>query len=58
MSLDLFHPEMSVREVNEISSLGLAHIGDAVYEKPFYKDFRILYLPCVILLDELGKANS
>ena len=32
MSLDLFHPEMSVREVNEISSLGLAHIGDAVYE--------------------------
>lgn len=27
-----FFPEMSVQEVNKISMLGLAHIGDAVYE--------------------------
>lgn len=27
-----FFPEMSVQEVNKISMLGLAHVGDAVYE--------------------------
>lgn len=29
---DLFHPELSLRDVNAISALGLAHVGDAVYE--------------------------
>lgn len=29
---DLFHPALSLRDVNAISSLGLAHVGDAVYE--------------------------
>ena len=27
-----FFPEMPVRDVNKISMLGLAHVGDAVYE--------------------------
>lgn len=27
-----FFPEMSVQDVNKISMLGLAHVGDAVYE--------------------------
>ena len=27
-----FSPEMSIQEVNQISMLGLAHVGDAVYE--------------------------
>ena len=26
-----FHPEMSLQEVNRISMLGLAHVGDGVY---------------------------
>ena len=29
---DLLNPQMSMREVSAVSSLGLAHIGDAVYE--------------------------
>lgn len=29
---DYFCPHMEAREINEISMLGLAHIGDAVYE--------------------------
>ncbi len=29
---DLMSPQMSMREVSAISSLGLAHIGDAVFE--------------------------
>lgn len=29
---NLFHPTLSVRDVGAISSLGLAHLGDAVYE--------------------------
>lgn len=29
---DLFHPALSIREVNAVSALGLAHVGDAVYE--------------------------
>ena len=29
---DLFHPALTVREVNAVSALGLAHMGDAVYE--------------------------
>lgn len=29
---DLFHPALELRDVNSISSLGLAHVGDAVYE--------------------------
>ena len=29
---DLFHPELTLRDVNAISALGLAHVGDAVYE--------------------------
>lgn len=28
----LFHPQMTEREVNTMSSLALAHIGDAVFE--------------------------
>ena len=30
--MDYFAPNMSVTEVNRISMLGLAHIGDGVYE--------------------------
>lgn len=30
--MDCFFPEMSAQDVNKISMLGLAHIGDAVYE--------------------------
>lgn len=30
--MDYFKPGMSVQEVNKISMLGLAHIGDGVYE--------------------------
>lgn len=30
-----FIPEMSVQDVNKISMLGLAHVGDAVYELLF-----------------------
>lgn len=30
--MDYFTPNMSVTEVNRISMLGLAHIGDGVYE--------------------------
>lgn len=30
--MDYFLPEMSEKDVNKISMLGLAHIGDAVYE--------------------------
>lgn len=29
---DLFHPVLELRDLHAISSLGLAHIGDAVYE--------------------------
>lgn len=29
---NLFQPELSLQEVNAISNLGLAHIGDGVYE--------------------------
>ncbi len=29
---DLLGPQMTMREVSAVSSLGLAHIGDAVYE--------------------------
>lgn len=29
---DRFHPRCSIREVNSVSALGLAHLGDAVYE--------------------------
>ena len=32
MNMDYFAPNMSVNEVNRISMLGLAHIGDGVYE--------------------------
>lgn len=32
INMDYFFPEMSVQDVNKISMLGLAHIGDAVYE--------------------------
>lgn len=30
--MDGFFPQMSAREANSISMLGLAHVGDAVYE--------------------------
>ena len=30
--MDYFRPNMSIAEINGISMLGLAHIGDAVYE--------------------------
>ncbi len=30
--MDYFSPEMSIQEVNRMSMLGLAHIGDGVYE--------------------------
>lgn len=30
--MNYFSPEMSLQEVNQISILGLAHIGDGVYE--------------------------
>jgi len=30
--MEAFFPKMSTEEVNEISMLGLAHVGDAVYE--------------------------
>jgi ribonuclease-3 family protein len=30
--MDYFKPDMSLSEINGISMLGLAHIGDAVYE--------------------------
>lgn len=30
--MDTFKPNMSEQEINKISMLGLAHIGDAVYE--------------------------
>lgn len=29
---DLFHPTLSLRDVGAISALGLAHLGDGVYE--------------------------
>ena len=29
---DLFHPKLDLHAVNAVSSLGLAHLGDAVYE--------------------------
>ena len=29
---DLFHPEMTPAQVNAMSALALAHIGDAVFE--------------------------
>lgn len=32
MNMDLFAPNMSLTEVNRISVLGLAHVGDGVYE--------------------------
>lgn len=30
--MNSLHPEMSAQEVNRISMLGLAHVGDGVYE--------------------------
>ena len=30
--MDHFKPDMSVQSINQISMLGLAHVGDAVYE--------------------------
>lgn len=30
--MDLFCPDMKLRDVNGISMLGLAHVGDSVYE--------------------------
>ena len=30
--MDLFDPEMDIRDVNAVSMLGLAHVGDGVYE--------------------------
>ncbi|MGI5977807.1 MAG: Mini-ribonuclease 3 [Candidatus Limivicinus sp.] len=30
--MNLFCPEMDLKEINSISMLGLAHIGDSVYE--------------------------
>ena len=30
--MDNFCPEMTIQEINKISLLGLAHVGDAVYE--------------------------
>lgn len=30
--MDLFCPDMSINDVNAISMLGLAHVGDSVYE--------------------------
>ena len=30
--MDWLHPDMTLTEVNKISMLGLAHVGDAVYE--------------------------
>ncbi len=30
--MNYFCPEMTIREINQISILGLAHIGDGVYE--------------------------
>ena len=32
LTMNSFHPEMSTAEVNRISMLGLAHVGDGVYE--------------------------
>lgn len=32
MNIDFLHPEMSDAELLQVSSLGLAHIGDVVYE--------------------------
>ena len=32
MNMDFFKPGMTLQEVNRISMLGLAHIGDGVYE--------------------------
>ena len=32
MDMDVFAPNMSAAEVNRISMLGLAHVGDGVYE--------------------------
>ena len=32
MTMDHFCPEMPLTEINKISMLGLAHVGDAVYE--------------------------
>lgn len=29
---DFFHPQMNIEDVNRISMLGLAHVGDGVYE--------------------------
>ena len=29
---DLFHPQMNIQQVGAISNLGLAHIGDGVFE--------------------------
>lgn len=31
-TMDVFSPKMNVLDVNKISMLGLAHVGDAVYE--------------------------
>ena len=30
--MNCFSPELSAQDVNKISILGLAHVGDAVYE--------------------------
>lgn len=30
--MDYFNPQMDIREINNLSMLGLAHVGDAVYE--------------------------
>ncbi len=44
--MDYFKPEMQLQDVNRISMLGLAHIGDGVYE-----------LMTRTMLCELGHAN-
>ncbi len=30
--MDYFNPQLDIREINNLSMLGLAHVGDAVYE--------------------------
>ena len=30
--MDYFNPQLDIGEINNLSMLGLAHVGDAVYE--------------------------
>ena len=47
--MDYFKPDIDVSKVNEISILGLAHVGDAVYE---------LLVRTMVCIEDNGKVKE